>query len=107
MSAGSSKPAEIKGFGLVGEIDRTCAIFGTKNDASSTASKTVPLGEKTLYRAEFLAQMPPAIHAFAAQRLASKKRRSMQLQRETDELSQEEREHKGRAGLGTDTVQSG
>ncbi len=77
--------------------------------ALATWTKTSPDGQKTLYTTEFLAQMPPAIHAFAAQRLASprleskdeakqvvlsnaEKLRSMMLQRETKELSYELRQ---------------
>jgi len=72
-------------------------------------TKTSPDGEKRLYTTEFLAQMPPAIHAFAAERLASprletkdeaktvvlsnaEKLRSMMSKRETKELSEELRQ---------------
>ena len=77
--------------------------------ATQETPKTSPRGQKTLYTTEFLAQMPPAIHAFAAQRLASpqleskdearqvvlsnaEKLRSMMLERETKELSHELRQ---------------
>ena len=91
-------------------ISRTCAGPVTKRGVAPAVMKTVPPGEKTLYRAEFLAQMPPAIHSFAAQRLASprpqdprdgERLRSMMLQRHKgDELSQEERESERDARVG-------
>ena len=91
-------------------ISRTCGCAGTKRGVDPAVMKTVPHREKTLYTAEFLAQMPPAIHAFAAQRLASprpedpsdgERLRSMMLQRHKgEELSQEERESERDARVG-------
>jgi len=46
-------------------------MVGTIRVELSLLTKTSPNREKRLYRAEFLAQMPPAIHAMAAHRLAS------------------------------------
>jgi DNA primase len=92
------------------EVGRACALL--EGDSArvvaqlGASTKTSPDGEKTLYTTEFLAQMPPAIHAFAAKRLASprldnkdeaksvvlsnaEKLRSMMSKRETKELSQE------------------
>ena len=95
------------------DVERVCDLLENESArivaALATWMKTSPNGEKTLYTTEFLAQMPPAIHAFAAQRLASprleskdeakqvvlsnaEKLRSMMLQRETKELSQELRQ---------------
>ncbi len=95
------------------EVEAVCTLLENESArivaALASWMKTSPNGEKTLYTTEFLAQMPPAIHAFAAQRLASprlenkeeaksvvlsnaEKLKSMMLQRETKELSQELRQ---------------
>ena len=87
MTFASSKTAEMLGFGAAVEKPGHPATFGTKSGDGSTTTKTVPNREKTLYRAEFLAQMPPAIHSFAAQRLAGAKLRSMMLQRDSGALA--------------------
>ncbi len=87
---------------LEGDSARTVA-------ALAACTKSSPEGEKTLDSAEFLAQMPPAIHAFAAQRLAAPrlesvdearevvlsnadKLKSMMVERQASELSREQRQ---------------
>ena len=92
------------------EVAAACALL-EGNSARAVAAlaectKSSHNGEKTLYTTEFLAQMPPAIHAFAAERLAApvlesmdeakavvlsnaEKLKSMMTQRETKELSEE------------------